>query len=355
MKRIFALVLMLALLVSLTACGGKEEAKAPAAPETKPAETVAAPSDDPLADLDPITITLADTVAETESGTKAGMAFAEAIKEKSNGKITIEYKAAGQLGTFEETTEAMSLGQLDMARLDLSYMGAYSPESQLLFLPFLIKDYEHFEKILASDYIDQIEAQLDKYNIHVLDYVSAGFRLILTKTPITTPADCKDILFRSPGSQIYLDTFSTLGFSPVTIAFNEVYTALQSDVVDGTDNSVPVAADGEYYKLCPYVCRSNHMFSFTTFCVGTEFWESLPEEYRAIMTECINEACAAQRANAETLENEYYEKMEADGATITTWDNPAELVDLFTPYWDEAAKTTGGFAAEFVEECINLM
>lgn len=343
MKRLFALILALVMALSLVACGSTD----PKSPDANDGAS--------LDDLDPITITLADTVAETESGTKAGMAFAKAINEKSNGKITIEYKASGQLGTFEETTEAMSLGQLDMARLDLSYMGAYCPESQLLFLPFLIKDYEHFEKILASDYIDKMEEQLDNYNIHVLDYVSAGFRLILTKSPITEPANCKDILFRSPGSQVYLDTFSTLGFNPVTIPFTEVYTALQSGVVDGTDNSVPVAADGEYYKLCPYVCRSNHMFSFTVFCVGTEFWESLPEAYRTIMSECINEACTAQRANAETLENEYYEKMEADGATITTWSNPDELVELFRPYWDKTAESYGGWSADFVKECINLM
>ena len=355
MKKILAAVLALAMILAMSACGGSTaQAPAPAqsAPAAAPAaSTSAAPaSSDPLEGLDPINLVLADAVAETESGTQAGMAFAEAIKEKSNGKITIDYKAGGQLGSHEEMIEAMSLGQLDIARLDFSYVGEYCPGSQLLFLPFLIADYDHFDKILQSQYIGTMTEELDAYNIHLIDFVSAGFRLLLTKTPITKPEDCKNILFRSPGSQIYLDTFSRLGFSPEVISFNEVYTALQSGIVDGTDNSVPVAADGEYYKLCPYVCRSNHMFSFTEFCVGTEFWNSLPEAYQTIIEDCIHEECAKQRVACQGIENDYYDKMAADGATITTWDNWDELVNLFTPYWSETTDKIGGWAPDFVEE-----
>lgn len=359
MKRLVSFALVLAMALTLTACGAKEEAPAPA-PE-KPATSAPAPAapstsapEDPYADLEPITIILGDAVAATEEGTQAGMAFAEEVNKRTNGKITIDYKAGGQLGTGDEMTEAMAMGQLDMARLDFTYFASYCPEAQMMFQPFLVNSYEHFDRLLDSEGIKKVEETMEGYNITILDYVTAGFRVLTSKVPITKISDCKDILLRSPGADMYLNIFNTLGFSPVVVAYTEVYNALESGICDGVDNSLVTVCNEEHYKITPYVLNARHMMSFTQFCVNTEFWNSLPQAYRDVITEVLNEKCAEQRANDPKVQQGFFDKMAADGATINEWDNFDELVNLFSPKWEEFANEVGGFAPEFLAEIQEL-
>ncbi len=363
MKKVLVIVLSIVMVLGLAACGKKAEtpapapsAPAPAAPATSSSTPApAAPaSNDPFADLDPITIIIGDTVAETEDGTKAGLAFCQDVTEKTDGKITFEYKASGQLGSGAEMTEAMSLGQLDFARLDYSYFDAYAPEAQLVFEPFLISDYEHFERILAGEGVAKVEAKMETYGIKVLDYVTAGFRCITSKDKITKLADCKNYLLRSPGTQIYLDTFNMMGFKPVVIAYNEVYNALQSGLANGCDNSVTTINDQEIYKITPYVCKLDHMMSFTEYCVNTDWWAKLPDAYKQVIEECMTARCSAQRSGHKAVQQAYYDNMAKNGATITEWDDRQELYDLFSDYWQNFADGLGGDAPALLAEIRKL-
>ena len=358
MKKFIALLVVLAMVFAVTACGGSSTtatSSTPAASTSTAAPAATTPAAAPEDDFEPITIILADPNSETDLGTIYGKKATERVTELTDGKVTFEYKDAGQLGSYEETTESMSIGQLEMARLDLSYMGSYSAESQLLFLPFLTSSYDHFKKILDSEYVDNIEADLAAQNIHVIDYTASGFRSLCTKKLVTKPADCEGILLRSPGAQIYIDTLSRLGFSPVTISFNELYTALQSGICDGAEPAVVVIHDSELYKMCPYVLHANHMFSFTSFCMSQELWDTLPADIQAAFEQAFAEMRDEEFVAYEAEEQKYYDRMEADGATISNWDDWNELVDLFKPYWAETTDKMGGWSADFVQNCIDLL
>lgn len=352
MKKVLALILALSMVFALCACGGS----APAA-ETKteaPATEAAAANADPLADLKPITITFAVTTAEEDVGTIACKNFMAAVEERSGGKITFDYYPNGQLGSLEELTEAMATGALDMGKLNPTMMTEYVPEWGLLILPFLIKDYDHFGRVMESDVVKDWEARMEEHNISTLGYTYSAFRAICSKTPITKVSDCEGILIRSAETKIYVDTLSRLGFKPTPIPFNEIYTALQADVVDAAEPSANVIRDNEFYKLCPYVCRSNHMFSFDSINISTALLNSLPEEYKTIIIEEAAKACEQEHTDARELEDSYFSDMEADGATITTWDDFQELIDLFMPYWQETIDAIGGNAQDFVDTAVAL-
>ena len=246
------------------------------------------------------------------------------------------------------------VGQLDFARLDYSYFDAYAPEAQLVFEPFLISDYEHFERILAGEGVAKVEAKMETYGIKVLDYVTAGFRCITSKDKITKLADCKNYLLRSPGTQIYLDTFNMMGFKPVVIAYNEVYNALQSGLANGCDNSVTTINDQEIYKITPYVCKLDHMMSFTEYCVNTDWWAKLPDAYKQVIEECMTARCSAQRSGHKAVQQAYYDNMAKNGATITEWDDRQELYDLFSDYWQNFADGLGGDAPALLAEIRKL-
>jgi len=332
---------MLMVMTLLAGCGNKT---AESKTETKTETTT-------LADLEPMTITLGTGGNNIEMSEQGVQKFIELVKERSEGKITIEYVNGGQLGSASELAESMELGTLKMAKLDPTTMNGYIPEYSLLVQPFLIKNYDHIKKVVKLDSVKALDQRLsDEHNIHILAWMGCGFRAFATKTPIRTVADCKGIVLRSPEAQIYIDTFKTLGMSPTPLAFGEMYTALESGVVDGCEPAASAIYQYEFYKVAPYICRSNHMFSPVVLCIATDMWNDMPALYQKIFNDCAAEASDWEWTSMEAEEDSYFEKMAADGATITQWDNYQELVDLFTPYWDNTAKTLGGNAPQILAD-----
>lgn len=304
-----------------------------------------------LEDLEPMTITLGTGGNDIEMSEQGVQKFIELVSERSEGKITIEYVNGGQLGSATELAESMELGTLKMAKLDPTTMNGYIPEYSLLVQPFLIKDYDHIKSVVELDSVKALDERLsEEHNIHILAWMGCGFRAFATKTPITTVADCQGIVLRSPEAQIYMDTFKTLGMSPTPLAFGEMYTALESGVVEGCEPAASAIYQYEFYKVAPYVCRSNHMFSPVVLCVATDMWNDMPDLYKEIFNEAAAEAAAWEWEAMEAEEDSYFQMMADDGATITEWENYQELVDLFTPYWDNTAETLGGDAASILAD-----
>lgn len=244
----------------------------------------------------------------------------------------------------------MAMGGLDMGVLDPTLMTEYSPEIPMLVQPFLIKDYEHFGKVLALPEVRDCEAALAENNITVLGYFYAGFRaMCFTDKEVKNVEDCKGIIIRSPEADIYMNTLKRLGMSPTPMAMPEMYQAMKQGVIEGAE---PAAAGMDLYSLyevCPYILRSNHMFSFNSVVISTELWNSLPEVYKTIISEEVQKAAADEQKAMEAAEDSYFEKFEQYGCTIDEWENYQELVDLFAPTWDETAAEIGGNAPQLLE------
>ncbi len=362
MKKALSIILVLCLLLTMAACGKKEEpAPAPASSSSSgtPAASsgsssstpAAAPAVDPLEAADPLTLTLATAGSDGEMSEEGCKKFAQLCNEYSNGKLTIDYVNGAQLGSATELAEGEALGSIQMAKLDPSTMNDYAPEYALLVQPFLIQNYDHMAKVVELDSVKALADGLAKdHNIKLLNWFWCGFRAICSKTPIRNVADCKGIILRSPEAKIYMDTFNLLGMAPTPLAFGEMYTALQAGVIEGCEPAASVIYQYEFYKLAPYVCRSNHMFSMVILTISNDIWNSLPEVYQDIMLKASEEARAWEWAAMEADEDSYFENMAADGATITTWDNFQELVDLFTPYWQESIDRIGGSSEKIVND-----
>ena len=356
MKKIIALVLALAMVLCMAACGGSEPA-APAASTTAPAATTttttpaapAAPAEKTIDDLDPIEITMADNNNEASYPSQGLQMFMKNVTEKTNGKITWDFYPNSALGGYVELTENMAMDNLDAGELDPTLMTEYCPEFQLLIQPFIIMDADHFKKVLNLPAVKDLEATLDSYNIHTLGYMFCGFRSMCTQTPITCVADCAGIVIRSPEADIYMNTLKRLGMSPTPMAMSEMYPSMKAGIIQGAEPAVSAIWDNSLYEVCPCILHSNHMASFNNVVFGTNFWNSLDPLYQEVIEECIAEAQAWEFDAMTAGEQEYYDKMEALGCTITEWANYQELVDLFAPTWDEAAASIGGNAAALLE------
>ncbi len=361
-KKLIASILVLVMLFALGACGGKKAEPAPAATTPAPAASTPAPAAstpapaapkteaDLLAECKPITITLGQNDSGDIPTVKGAEEMIAAIEQRSDGKITFNYQNGGALGSYVEMIESMAMGGLDMGVLDPTLMTEYAPEYQMLIQPFMIKDFAHFGKALKLPEVKNAEAALAANNITPLGYYYAGFRaMCFTKKEVKTLADCKGIIIRSPEADIYMNTLSRLGMKPTPMAMGDMYTAMKQGVIEGAE---PAAAGMDIYSLyevCPYMLRSNHMFSFNAVVVGTKFWEGLPEVYRTIIAEEAAKAAVHEQQMMEEAEDGYFEKFASYGCTINNWANYQELQDLFAPTWDETAAKVGGSAAALLE------
>jgi tripartite ATP-independent transporter DctP family solute receptor len=262
------------------------------------------------------------------------------VGKKTNGRIKIEVYPANQLGNLREMMEAVQLGTLDVTLGDTSMMSTVLPEFGLLALPFIFQGYEHAEKVIDGEVGKMLNDKLAvSKNMRPLGWFWNGFRNFATKTPITKVADCKNIKMRSPEAKIYMDTFKTLGMNPTPIPWGDVYTALSSGVVDAMESGPEAIYKQDFYKIAKYVCDSKHIFSVVGPTMSEQVWKSLSKADQTLLADSLKAIVAEQRAKAIQQDKDLYAGLKAGGAIITKFENPQEVIDLFTPYWTDYAKT----------------
>ena len=339
MKKLIALILALVLCVSMVACGAKTETK-PA--ETKAPEAAAAAPEAAGPVYETVTMKLSHHNAVDQPIHVALTKWAEMLNEKSGGAITIDIYPAASLYNSADAEDAVKLGTLDMCLGDASQLSNSLPAFALTALPFLFDSYETADKILYGE----VGAELNKMaeeelGVVALGWTWNGFRNMCTKDPIQSVADCKNYKLRSPGSQIYLDTFNTLGMSPTVVTWSEAYTAMQSGMVDGVESGLEAFYTQGFYTLGNNICLSRHMISIIGPIVNADKWNSLSADTQALMLECWAECQAELNETVMAGEASYEQKLRDEGCNITEFENRQELIDLYTPYWSSAAEAGG--------------
>lgn len=209
-------------------------------------------------------------------------------------------------------------------------------------MPFLYDSYETAGKVIFGEVGAQLDQQLeDTLNMHAFGWTWNNFRNMITKTPITSLDDCKGYKLRSPGTDLYLNTFNTLGMSPTVVPWNEAYTAMQSGLVDGVESGLEAFYTQGFYEFGKYVCLSRHMISVIGPVMNADKWNSLDEATQELFTSTWKQC--QEELNETVIANEsgYQTKLEEAGCTITQFDDQQALIDLFTPFWSESAEAGG--------------
>ena len=353
MKKFLSLILALVMTCSLIACGAKEEAPA-AKEETKteaPAKTETK-TEAPAANDFTIDLKLGHGNATEHAIHVYTQQWADAVAEATDGRIKITIYPAGQLGSLAEMLEAVEYGTLDMTLGDTSLLSNSVPAYGLFSLPFFVDDYEVAAKFYDGE-VGQAIAQdlIDATGIRPLGYYWNGMRQMAARTPITSVADCANIKARSPEATLYMDMFNLLGMKPTPLPWGETYTAVESGVVDGLETTTEAMCTQGFHKLTNNVTITNHMVSVVGPVIADSVWQKIPAEDQQLMMDLLAEAVAAQRADVSGKEAGYIETMAAE-ANVAYFENPAELVELFTPYWSEYAEANG--CVEYFEQCMAL-
>lgn len=353
MKKLLALLLAMCMVFALCACGAKEEA--PAAAPAAPAEAPEASEEFSWANADPIKIKFAHGYAGGELAVELVDEWMKLVTEKSEGKITWDYYPGGSMGTITELLEQTDLGAIDCTLTDTSQLENFCDEYAILFYPFLMQSYEHQQAVFASDIMDKFgEALSEVSNLHVVGYYVNGVRNICTKMEISNLEECKGVILRVPEIQVYKDVATLLGMSPTVVSYSEVYTAMSTGVCDGMECPNNSIYPGGFHEVGPYILKSGHMFSSCALEFNTNAWSKLPAEAQDLLTETFNSLTAAHAEKVIAADEDYYAKYEADGATVSEWDDPAEPAAACEAYWADAAAKLGANGTEIVNEIIAL-
>lgn len=311
MLKLVALLLIAAML--LPACGSSPSA-APTTEQPSPDSNTqeAAPADNTV-----YTIRVAIQQASTHSYTLAFEEFKKNIEEKTGGRIQVELYPDSVLGSETETQELVSTGDIEMA--PSTFLTQYDPIFAMLEMPYIFDDFDHVKRFVNSDACTDLKTRLvESKNIRVLTYFGNGFRQITNNVkPINHPEDVAGLSLRTPENQAQIETFKLLGAVVTPLAFTELYTALQQGVVDGQENPIQQIYTAKFNEVQKYMAMTNHMFNPGAICINETFYQSLPEDLRTILDECIAEAGEWQMTYVENSDADNLQALIDSGMEVT--------------------------------------
>lgn len=268
----------------------------------------------------------------------AGEEFAKLAAEKSNGKIEITQFGGGQLGGLKDNTEGVRLGTIEMAWIDLGTVGMIYPRASVIGLPFLFRDYDHVHKFFDGEVGKGLTDEIvEATGIRFLQYADSGFRSIVSNKPVAAPDDMKGLKIRLPEVPIYVQTMNALGANPTAIPFGEVYTALQTGVVDAMECPCDALYISKVFEVTKYITRTNHIYADIGLAINEDLYQSLPDDIRKALSEAAQEAINSYRKSYVENDNEYYNKLISEGMEEVKPDKDA-FVNKVKVVWDDFAK-----------------
>lgn len=311
---------------------GAETAKAGENQEETEAD---AKNDTKTYDSPELILRYAEVNAEKDERAQASMQFAELIKERTNGRIEIQVFPGAQLGDNKQVFQNLQLGAIDMTNsvpAQYKTMGLDIPYVKVLGIPFLFRDEEHAVKVMHGAFGEQLKKDVTEKSgkVVILDYFVAGARSFFANKPIHIIEDFKGLKIRVQQDEVYMDMVKAFGGSPTPMATSELYSALQTGVVDGAENPVKGYFNNKYYEVSPYYAYSRHMIEPTAITISELTWNRLSEEEKEIFRSTAAEVTAEFQKTIKEKESVQIEELKAAGVEMI------ELEDY--DKWVEAAK-----------------
>ena len=278
--------------------------------------------------------------------------FAKRANAKLGGKAKVVVYGSSQLGGDKELLQKLKLGTVDFA-LPSTVMSSESDIFGVFEMPYLVKDRNHMKRIEKELFWSRLEPAAEKKGLKLIAVWENGYRHITnSKHPINTPADLKGIKLRVPEGKWRVKMFQTYGANPSPMKFSEVFTALQTGVMDGQENPFTQIISAKFQEVQKFLSLTGHVYTPAYVAVGAKKWASLPADVRRTLEATAKESQAFVYSKAEADDNELLGKLKAAGMQVNT-PNKDAFVAASKPVYDEFAKEVPG-AKEVIDRAIAL-
>lgn len=222
--------------------------------------------------------------------------FAELVKAKTNGDVTLKMFHSGVLGSQPDAIEQVRIGGLAIGNFNLGPIGPMVAEANVVSLPFIFKDMGHMHRALDGEAGDKISAGMAKKGLIALAWYDSGARSFYnSKKPIMKPADVSGMKVRVMNNDLYSGMISALGGNPSPMAFSEVYQSLKTGVVDGAENNWPSYESTGHFEVAGYYSLSQHLIIPECVCINADVYNGLSDANKKAVKEAARESADLQR------------------------------------------------------------
>ncbi|WP_158738086.1 TRAP transporter substrate-binding protein [Alteribacillus sp. YIM 98480] len=256
--------------------------------------------------------------APPESPTgQAADKLAEIVEENSEGNITIEVYPENQLGDNRDLIEQTSVGGLDLSMAGLGVLGDLAPEYNFMQIPFLFESQDHIHKVVESDIGEELAEQLvQEHDLRLLTQSWDRLpRQVSANKQITSPEDLNGFLIRT-GTKGATETFSILGAKPTSVPLKEVYLSLQNNIIEGVELPPDYMVTNSVAEVNSHLNMTNHTYGTQFIAMNEMIFNELPEQYKTIINEAVQEAGNYNNELTEEETGEYLEDLEENGMEI---------------------------------------
>ncbi len=279
--------------------------------------------------------------------------FAKRVNGKLGGKYKVVTYGSSQLGGDKELLQKLKLGTVDMAEPS-TVMSSEADIFGVFEMPYLVKDREHMKRIEKELFWSRMEPQVEKKGLKLLAVWENGFRHITNnKRPIVTPADLQGIKLRVPEGKWRVKMFQAYGANPSPMKYSEVFTALQTGVMDGQENPFAQIYSAKFYEVQKYLSLTGHVYSPAYLAVGLKKWNTLPADVRKTLETTAREVQAWVYEKAVKDDAVLLQKMKESGSIQVNQANKDAFIKASKPVYDEFAKEVPG-AKEIIDRAIAL-
>jgi C4-dicarboxylate-binding protein DctP len=292
----------------------------------------------------PIVIKFSHVVAPDAPKGKAALLFKERAEKYCNGRVRVDVYPNSELYNDKDEIEALQLGAIQMVAPSFA---KFSPlgvkEFEVIDLPFLFQDKATLRKITNGPIGRWLLAKLDSKGFTGLAFWDNGFKIISANRPIKTPSDMRGLKMRIQPSKVIQIQMQVWGAVPTVFAFKDVYHALQTGAVDGTENPPSNMYTQRMYEVQKYATLTHHGYLGYVVVVNKAFWEDLPDNIRANLEKAMAEATTYENEIAQQENDDALTAMKKSGKTEFYTPTPEEM-----KAWVETAKTIHAAATERV-------
>ncbi len=268
----------------------------------------------------------ANNIAATHPLNTRATVAAGKIKEATSGRVEINIFPNSTLGSDTDTLSQLRSGAVEFFTLSGLILSTLVPVAAINGIGFAFKDYDTVWKTMDGKLGTLVRGEIAKRGLYAFaNQWDNGYRQMTSGVkPIKTPDDLKGFKMRVPPSPLWTGMFTSFGASPTSINFSEVYTALQTHVVDGQENPLATIDAGKLYEVQKYLAVTNHMWDGFWFLANKRSFEALSPEDRVVVEREMNAAALLERADVAALNNSLTSKLTAAGLTFNTT-NPADF------------------------------
>lgn len=329
MKKFVVSLMIVMLFVSLVACGangGKEKATA----------EKSGGSDEK------VKLRLGHITGESDAWHQGALKFAELVKEKSNGSVEVEIYPSSTLGNDRDLIEGMQMGSVDFA-LVAGVLSNFHEPYAILELPYLFRDQDHLEKVLYGDVgVKMKQELLDNAQIRGLEFWVRGPRELTTNKKVENVNDLKGLKIRVPEIPASIAAWKAMGASPTPMAFGEVYSSLQTGVIDAQENPFALIESNKIQEVQDYLVLTNHVYGYVMLAMSDLTYQKLSTEQQKAVEEAAKEATQFENDLVAKNEEELLKKLRDSGMEVIEPD--------INPFMEKAKTVHGEFAEKYGKE-----